>query len=284
MAKIHKPMQGIRIWENEKNKFTIFEAHYSADPDKRTAEWKENAKAGMPRRKWEQEYEISWTTFAGLPVYGDFNSQVHLSESKIKPQIGLPLLIGFDFGLSAACIIGQLQEDQLVALKEFTSVNMGARRFLSHVCPQLRILFPKWGSFKKDYLCFGDPSGAFRKDTDEGTCFQELDTAGFSPQAGPVAFEARRTGVEHFLARTTKKGPCMIINQQECPMLVKGFEGGYHYPEKAVEIEAATLSPVKNKYSHVHDAWQYLCCGMRDMNRPRRRGAVPTPSYGFQKR
>lgn len=284
MAKIHRPIKGIRIWENEKNRFTVFEAHYSADPDKQSAAWKEAAKSGMPRRKWDQEYEINWATFEGLPVYGDFNAQIHLSESPIKPHLGLPLLIGFDFGLSAACIVGQLQEDQLVALKEFTSVNMGARRFLAHVAPLLRQAFPRWGSFKRDYLCFGDPSGAFRKDTDEGTCFQELDRVGFSPEPGPVAFEARRTSVEHFLTRTTKKGPCLIINSTECPVLTKGFEGGYHYPEKALEIEPGVLAPVKNHYSHVHDAFQYLCSGIRDANMRRRRAMIPTPSYAWQKR
>lgn len=279
------PMQGVRIWDNPKNKFTVFELHYSADPEKRAEAWKEAAKSGMPIRKWKQEYELEWLSYKGVPVYGDWNRSLHLSNEILKPHIGLPLLIGFDFGLCAAAVVGQLQGDTLVILREYTSLNMGAERFSDYVISQNKIHFPRWASRKYDWLCFIDPAGEFRKDTDEGTCAQVLDSKGFNPVAGPVSFEARRMAVEDYLTGLTKAGPKFQVNERLCRLLVKGFDGGYAYPEKSVELEATKLRPVKNIFSHVHDALQYLCHGVTNANlQLRRRGAMPRPSYKPRRR
>lgn len=282
-VEVLKPMQGIRIWKNPKNRFTVFEIHYSADEDKTSAEWKAAAKSGMPRRQWEQEYEIKWHSYEGLPVYGDWNKTLHESPFVMEAHVGLPLLIGWDFGLCAAAIVGQLQGSKLCILKEFTSMNMGAERFSTYVVHQLRQLYPQWADRKRDWLCWIDPSGQFRKDTDEGTCARVLDNKGFSPMPGPVAWEARRGAVEAFLCRMTKEGPSFQVNTMQCPVLSKGFEGGYRYPKKATELEQTILSPLKNMYSHVHDALQYLCWGVATKQHAMRRSQVPKPSYGFQK-
>lgn len=285
MAEILNPMQGIRIWKNPSNKFTVFELHYSADEQKRSESWKSAAKSGMSRRKFLQEYELEWLTYTGIPVYGDWNKGFHGSQFIIEPQVGLPLCIGWDFGLCAAALIGQLQGSQLCILKEFTSVNMGAKRFSSHVVSQIRLLFPQWSDLRRDWLSFGDPSGAFRKDTDEGTCFQVLDAHGFQTIPGPVAFEARRQAVENYLVKVIKGEPCFKVNINECPMFVKGFDGGYRYSDTALEFEKNTLVPIKNIYSHIHDAGQYLCSGILQAARSYAAGAVsvPRPTYGFQK-
>lgn len=281
--KILEPMKGIRVWKNPKNKFCVFELHYTADPEKCSEEWLEKAKSGMPRRKWEQEYELRWQTFEGLPVYGDWNRKLHLGKD-LQAHAGLPLLIGFDFGLTCAAVIAQLQQDQLVILKEYTSINTGAERFTDYLIGELRTHFPTWSNRRKDFFCFIDPAGTFRKDTDEGTCAMILDKKGFNPRPGPVAFEARKGAVEYYLTKMTKNGPCFLVDEIECPMIVKGFDGGYHYPEKALDVEAKILSPVKNMYSHPHDALQYICAGIREINLRLRRQVPPSPSYSWQKR
>ena len=48
----------------------------------------------------------------------------------------------------------------------------------------------------------------------------------------------------------------------ECPTLIKGFMNGYQYRRMKVSGEARHEDkPDKNKYSHVHDALQYLMLG-----------------------
>lgn len=281
MKKILRPMEGVKLWRNPANEFVVFEVHYTADEEKCSPEWKKAAMAGMPIRKWQQEYEISWLTFDGLPVYGDWDTERHCPEIMATPQIGLPLLIGFDFGLTCAAVVGQYQGQVLHIFREYTSINMGIERFSEHVVAQNRVHYARWASLKKDWLCFIDPAGTFRKDTDEGTCAKILDQRGYSPIPGPVSFEARKSSVENFLTRSVKDGPCLRVNHGECPVLVRGFEGGYRYPQKAADIQSAVLAPIKDGHSHPHDALQYLCSGVKDVQARLRRQAVPRPSYRF---
>lgn len=281
LAEKQRPMDGVEVWKNPQNKFFIFQLHYSADEAKRSESWKEAAKSGMPIRDWNQEYEIKWDTFEGLPVYADWNRRIHGTEEKLLPKIGLPLLIGYDFGLTPAAIVAQMQGEQLIVLKEFVSFNTDAKKFSELVIRECRLLFPEWPNLQKDWLCFIDPSGEFRKDTDSGSCAGVLAEKGYGPISGPVAFEPRKQGVNHFLTRITRQGPALLVSLQGCPVLVRGFEGGYQFPEKSQEIEPAKLRPVKNAYSHPHDAFQYLCCGIKDQVRSRR-VAIPAPSFAFQ--
>ena len=43
--------------------------------------------------------------------------------------------------------------------------------------------------------------------------------------------------------------------------LIKGFTGGYHYRRLQVSGERYDEKPNKNRFSHIHDALQYLLLG-----------------------
>jgi len=274
------PMTGVEIIKNPNNGFVIFELHYSADPSKRSPEWKEEVRKGMPRRKFLQEYEKSWESFSGLPVFDDWDKEAHGIKGPIEPLVGLPLLRGWDFGLTPACVVVQLQEDCLCVLKEFTAVNMGAERFSTLVLKECAVLYPSWADQRRDWHDYIDPSGNFRKDTDEGTCAKILDGKGLRTIPGAITWEERRTSVETFLTRRTKKGVCFKVSIPGCPMIVRGFDGGYRYNESAVEIEANNLRPIKNEFSHPHDALQMITSRIL-MMRNKFRIKIPTPSYTF---
>lgn len=279
---IKYPMQGVEIWENPKNKFTVLQLHYTADPEKRSALFKETIRSSMPIRQYQMEYELNWESWEGLPVYPDYDVTRHASKEEIRPIIGLPLLIGFDFGLTPAAIVCQLQGDCLVALQEFTAVNMGADRFSDIVINECRNKFPGWPDLKNQWLTFIDPSGQFRSDSDEGTCAKVLDSKGFQCIPGPVSWEERRSSVEYYISRFNKDGPCFKINLSKCPMLARGFSGGYRYNEKNIEIAPSKVRPLKNEYSHVQDALQYVCSCIRN----KRHGngmRIPSPSYGQER-
>lgn len=273
------PMKGLELWENKKNRFTILQLHYTADPEKRSPEFKETIRASMPIRQYQMEYELNWESWEGLPVYPDWDIIRHGSKEPIKPVLGLPLLRGWDFGLTPACVVAQLQGSNLIILKEFTAINMGAERFSEIVLKECDKEYPAWPDRKKQWRDFIDPSGAFRKDTDEGTCAKILDEKGLQCIPGAIAWEERRTSVEHFLTKFTKEGPCFTVILGECPMLTRGFNGGYRYPEKAIEIEPAKIRPIKNEYSHVHDALQMITCRITHMKHSIGR-RVPLPDYG----
>ncbi len=272
------PMTGVKVWKNPKNKFMVVEIHYTADPRKRSKEFKDWARSSLPYRDYMMEYELSWESWAGLPVFPDWIQERHALTKPAEPEPGLPLLRGWDFGLTPAAIICQLQGERLVVLKEFTAVNMGLKRFSKIVLDTCAIEFPRWMDKKKDWRDFIDPSGLYRKDTDEGTCATILDGHGLRIIPGVESFEHRRMSVEYFLTTFTKDGPCLTLNLDECPKLAAGFLGGYQYDDKDVEIEPKKIRPIKNEYSHPHDGFQMITCRLTTMKMVGGR-PIPVPNY-----
>jgi hypothetical protein len=278
---IHRyPMSGVETWKNKKNKFFVFQCHYTADKNKRSEEFKKDKKSSLPLRKYMMEYEIHWESFSGLPVFGDtWNEKTHAIRGELEPHLGLPLLIGFDFGLTPAALIAQMRGTKLYCMREFVAVNMGAERFSTILIKELALLYPQWLDLRKDYVCFIDPSGEFRKDTDEGTCAKILDAKNFKKIIpGAIPFEERRTSVENFLTGMEGGEPRFQVSAANCPMLIKGFNGAYHFKEGQDEIEPNKLRPVKNEVSHIHDALQMICSKILKMSL-RSRANIPSPSY-----
>ncbi len=283
-APVKRPMEGIEIWQNPKNGFLIFDCHYSANPAKRGAEWVEAVRRSMPRRDFEMEYEKSWQTYEGLPVYADFNKRTHISSFPLTPKLGIPLLLGWDFGLTPACVIGQLCEGQLRILREYIGTNEGIIKFGSRVWQDLRLKYPAWTHSQDAIFSFIDPAGFQKSQVDERTCAQGLRDCGFERlQPGPIDFESRRQAVEHFLMRQTKEGSAFLLDPKACHLLTEGFAGGYRYNEKESERESAKVRPLKDHYSHPQDALQYLCHGAASKQKQYNL-TISAPQYGFQKR
>lgn len=288
-AKIHIPIEGVRFWRNPKNRFAILEIHYAADPEKRSAEWKARESADMPRSQWDQEYEIEWESYAGRPVYQkDWDKKIHLVNGPIHPHIGLPLLRGWDFGLMPSAIIAQLREEEFAVLAEFIGINMGVERFKPIVIMACFNMFPQWLDMERDWLDFADASGVKRSETDEETCFSVLASPPhkLNPMPGAITFTERRKSVSELLGRTFMgedgQRPCFQISATRCPLLVRGFNGGYRYPEDAFKVEPAKIMPVKDQFSHPHDGLQMITS--RLMTLPKKRGApIPGAVYGAKR-
>lgn len=276
------PMEGVEIWRNQKNRFMVFQLHYSADPKKKDEGYRERVKNSMPRRKYMQEYELHWDSFAGMPVYGDYNERVHGSKERLRPKIGLPLIRGWDFGLTPACVVAQYEDGVLYIIDEFVEVNMGAEKFCAKVLSELKIEYPEWWSQAEHWKDFIDPSGFAKKDTDMTSCAGVLIDAGIKPYPGPVPFSVRRQAVENFLVKFKKGEPCFRLDLSRCVVLNRGFKGGYRYSESLTEVESANPKPIKDEHSHPHDALQYVCWGVQNIvDRSRSLGKVPRPEYGF---
>lgn len=269
------PMQGVRAWQNQKNKFLVYELHYTADPEKRDPSYKESIKNSMPVQEYLREYELHWDTFSGQPVYPEFG-KIHVIDEQPTPEPGLPMLIGLDFGLTPAAVVAQYADGVLTIFKEYVEVNMGAIRFMDMLTADLRLRYPGF-DFKKNWKCFIDPSGLFRSDTDESSCAQIV-AKYFVPIPGPVAWEQRRNAVVSQLIKLNKGIPAFQLYARECPVLFKGFEGGYRFSDKNVELEPNKLRPLKDSYSHPHDALQYVCSGVKSLTQSAMK-QMPKPTY-----
>jgi hypothetical protein len=276
------PLEGVEFWKNPLNRFTIVDLHYTANPEKRGDTWRDSVRSSMPLRDFLMEYERSWQTFDGLPVYVDFNRALHTTQKKFPVEPGTPLLIGWDFGLTPSCIIAQLVGRQLFVLREFVETNGSISKLAPVVLAYLQQNYLPWLHGDDLIINYVDPAGFQRAQTDARSCADVLRTIGFRRiTPGPVGWEQRRRAVEDYLTKTYGEGPGMLISDEGCPILIEGFGGGYRYPDKAGEIEPAQIRPIKNKYSHPHDALQYIAAGATQL-RKQYGVEAPVPSYSFQ--
>lgn len=198
----------------------------------------------------------------GRRVYTEYNDNIHVAKQALKPIPGVPLILGFDFGLTPSCIIGQLSpRGQLRVIEEIVAEDMA----IEQLCENL--LLPK---LEHDYQGFdlsswGDPAGVGRSQNDERTAFDILREHGIDTEPTETnAFIPRRDAVAWFMTRMVDGEPAFLLSPT-CAVLRKGFIGGYHYPRlRVVSLEDTYAQlPAKNSYSHPHDALQYLCQGAR---------------------
>ncbi len=201
--------------------------------------------------------------FDGKPVYkGSWNSNVHAAKESLEYLPGIPLILGWDFGRTPACVIGQAAPDgQLRILDECYSDDSGVRAFAENqVLPLLARRFPGCR-----IESFGDPAGAAKGQANEESCFSELEVLGI-PTVPACTNEQlpRIEAVIKCLNRMIGGRPGFIVDPR-CKRIIRGFEGGYNYAVVGKlmgggEVKYAEV-PVKNSYSHIADALQYLCLG-----------------------
>ena len=200
------------------------------------------------------------TTADGKPVYPEYNDAVHCADEELQVNKSAPIYLGWDFGLTPACIIGQISpKGQLLILEEFIAEDMGIRQFAAEVVkPALQ---NKYAGIK--FISRGDPAGVNRSQTDERTCYQELLEVGIvSEPVDTNDFIPRRESVAFFLNRMAGGEPGLLLSPN-CRTLRKGFIGGYRYERLKVAGERYRDRPAKDKFSHPHDALQYLCLAAR---------------------
>lgn len=227
--------------------------------------------------EWVKVYVDSeyGTIIDGRPIYPEFSARIHVAEKPLQPYRGLSLHLGFDFGLTPAVIMGQITpRGQLRILQELISESMGIRQFLSTVVKPC--LSNEFSGMKLQV--HGDPAGVQRAQTDERTCFDELEAAGLKGQpARTNAFLPRREAVAGFLTRLTDGDPAFLLDPS-CKTLTRGFNGGYRYRRIQVPGEERFADKAdKNRFSHPHDGLQYLALAVEIPTTERARSRVYTP-------
>ena len=207
--------------------------------------------------EWIKQFiEVRWGySLKGKPVYRAFNPELHVANRPLMYNPHLPLVMGFDAGLTPAATFGQLDSyGRVVVLAELTSENMGAKRFANErIKPLLATRFPN-----AKLVIAADPATTQRAQTDERSVRQVLEQA-LNVRVHPAKSNTlvdRLGAVENYLCRLTDTGPAYLVDAS-CTQLIRGFKSGYRY---SVSNKGETSpTPEKNHYSHVHDANQYMC-------------------------
>ena len=203
--------------------------------------------------------------FSGKPVYlQEFNWDHHVAKSHITPIEGVSVVRGWDFGLSPSCVFTQINPNgQWMILRELCASDTSIDEFGDMVKD-----FSGQNFRDFQFEDVGDPAGRQRAQTDEKSCMDILSSKGIHCRGALTnEFISRREAVTKRLVRSPKGRPLLTIDPR-CLILIDGFSGGYRYKEMS-NTGLFGERPIKNEYSHPHDALQYAAMhlfGIADFN------------------
>lgn len=223
-------------------------------------------------RNWINVYVMNriGVDFDGRKVHPHFVREIHVSPASLTPSEGHVLIVGVDFGLTPAAIFMQFVNGQWRVFYEIVLENAGADELADAINMAMAQRFPGFRA-----VIWGDPAGDARVGTNKDTPFQVLRAKGLV--ARPVASndpELRRTSLANPLKRTHLGQPGLIISGPDCPILVKGLDGGWNYPRvRSAGGETYATEPAKNRYSHPCEAAEYGVMGGGEGARILGRGA-----------
>ena len=195
---------------------------------------------------------------SGKRVYPEYNDDIH-SVHRLEAIQGLPIHLGWDFGLTPACIVLQITpRGQVRILKEYIAEDMGIRTFAKNVIlPSLPVDF----IYNRIGESEADPAGAAGDQImEELSCIGELNELGIKTNpASTNDIDVRISSVRYFLNSMVDGQPTFLLSREGCPVLRKGFINGYHFKRMSVSgDERYNDKPNKNRYSHPHDGLQYI--------------------------
>jgi len=221
-----------------------------------------DARRTMTEEEYNREYECSFDSIIGKRIYPEFNHGMHVANEDIPPQHPTTIYRGWDnTGLSPAIMLSYITPDgQWRLFKEFCFDDCGITE-----ATEALIL---WGNLNLPHGCkfvdYADPMGKMRdsikmsardyiilKSREMG---QEI-----WPQDGIQSWKPRRESVANQLRKMLRNGqPALLIDPEGCPLTIQGFDGGYAYREIANMPGMFVEEAVKNQFSHIHDAIQYI--------------------------
>lgn len=190
---------------------------------------------------------------SGRSVYNNFQRRVHVAQSPLLWE-RQPLYRGWDnSGNTPACVVVSVPTPmQAHILREFHTDKQNIVDFTDRVKNECNMDFPG-----ADYEDWGDPAGENRFSGREREFVSnaqlmrdECDIHVYPSEQNPIV---RVSSVEKMLGRIVG----MIIDPS-CTRLINGFMGGYCFPPSPGIIGEFGQKPLKNKYSHIHDALQYI--------------------------
>lgn len=288
-------MDGLYGYKNTKGMYLVA-LHYTADEDKRTAEYQKEARKGYTNVNfYRQENELDFSLQPGEAVFGnEFSEQKHCMKAVYKVNKFMPVYRGWDFGYNGqACSF--LQHNHRGQLIWFDQVFY-KRLALPLVCQEVNRRMLDYTTERKNdegtevveqqltdlegqviegariakmtrqispvmSFDYGDPSGEAHNtkgETDRSTLLQH----GFMLRTKPTTGR-KRDIVENVRALMLDRSdgtPGILIarnNSPEMRLVVEGFKGGYHYPEVPMGRADKQIPAKDGFYDHIFDGMQY---------------------------
>lgn len=186
----------------------------------------------------------------GKPVYeGAFSASAHVRHGLV-PDLKQLVGVGYDPGLRhTAAVIGQMYAPSRWRIfREIVAENITVDELIRMVERELVML-----GVQKKPVWFADPAARERSKNDKRSARDIIMAAGFQVRISEKGIETRINSVRGLLNRRDA-----FEVDASCQMLIEGFQGGYHLRQLHTSDGRVASEPNKNKYSHPHDALQYL--------------------------
>ena len=205
-------------------------------------------------------------TEVGDPIFTDFSDRWHVPKGGVPwPAPGTRLVGGMDFGQTRRAIIGYVSpEGRLMVCAEAIDPTGSVESFANNV---LRPMLASHGFAVSDLTLFCDPAALNRSEHSELGGIMLMRGCGFD--AVPPAnlpnndVGTRLEAVRHFLGRIIGSRGAVQIDPS-CISLLRSIGGGYVWGRRKIGAEYMnTDEPSKNAHSHIADAFEYMCCGVR---------------------
>ena len=201
--------------------------------------------------------------FTGMPVYNREWADEMVANKPIDVYSGEEVVIGIDTsGLNPSAVFVQAVMGGIVLLDEIVEFEISFDEFTDQYLVPL--IARKYRG--EQLIVVVDPSNPRNAKT--GTTAQQdllkkqLKTV-VAPSNNPTV---RISAVKHYLGR--RNG---VVVDPRMKWTINGFKGGYSFGQIPGSNGRLKEVPDKNKFAHVHDAIQYACLYLRQMN------AIGTP-------
>jgi phage terminase large subunit len=197
------------------------------------------------------------TVISGKKVYPEYNDDLH-SIDILNLNDTLPLYIGMDFGLTpAAVLVQETTFGTYNIVHELTSESLGIKQFIENV---LTPFLSRHCDGIEIAAIIGDPAGNKMNENDMTSCFDILHEAGYMIDGCATnLITPRLEAVRATLTTLIEGKPKITVSRRTCPTLRDGFLGGYHFKKmRVLGSDIYDTKPLKNEYSHIHDALQYI--------------------------
>lgn len=198
----------------------------------------------------------------GKPVHPDYQESTHRAKEILRPLLGIPIVVGMDFGLTpAAVFLQKTPMGRWHALDEIVFEDGDAVK----LADEIKVKIAELRKDAKDedaplqFSFVGDPSGETGGQADSSqNVYKVLRLNGIPARPATTNDPGiRRRALTRPLTRMVAGGPGILFSAK-CKFLRKALAGGFCYRRvKVAGDERYKDVPDKNFFSHVAEACEY---------------------------
>lgn len=275
MAEILHEATGLKIHRNDKNGFVVVTLHHTADPSKRSAEWRREAELGMSKAKAARELDIDYGAMFGERVFPEFT----LHKDKILVREPYPTFPsdqrywgGFDYGMRnpSAFIVYTIWDGVMYAVWELYEPCKNIKEFALKMlnCPY----------YEKIRYIAADPHIA------------DLRHYGIDGNGASIQDQFAQQGVKKLFSQTSNdEAPWLAmvrkhwLNPEDptfrvfdcCPNLINEFDKAVYASQREAFQSKNYKEAIADVNNHAMDACKYFMLSM-----PQKQHQQATPKYG----